>query len=231
MILKKCILNISFNILFCKIILLFIIIVLSNIKDDWNNNSFELNNFYENSLNKTINIGLVARAIKNGGSERSASLICHYFSKVKIFKLFLFTLQDKEKNEFYIDENIERIVVKQNLIKAINQTKIDILLYQLYDYKQVYELNKLKHIKIIIINRSCFLHWIYYDGYNFFKTYYKMYKNAEYSISLVPFENDYLFRKWGVNSILISNFIPYEYNKIIPSDLSCNLIIKLKDLI
>ena len=227
MILKKCILKISFNILFCKIILLFIIIVLSNIKDDWNNNSFELNNFYENSLNKTINIGLVARAIKNGGSERSASLICHYFSKVKIFKLFLFTLQDKEKNEFYIDENIERIVVKQNLIKAINQTKIDILLYQLYDYKQVYELNKLKHIKIIIINRSCFLHWIYYDGYNFFKTYYKMYKNAEYSISLVPFENDYLFRKWGVNSILISNFIPYEYNKIIPSDLSCNLILML----
>jgi glycosyltransferase involved in cell wall biosynthesis len=54
-----------------------------------------------------------------------------------------------------------------------------------------------------------------------------MYKNAEYSISLVPFENDYLFRKWGVNSILISNFIPYEYNKIIPSDLSCNLILML----
>ena len=54
-----------------------------------------------------------------------------------------------------------------------------------------------------------------------------MYKNAEYSISLVPFENDYLFRKWGVNSILISNFIPYEYNKIIPSDLSCNLILMI----
>jgi hypothetical protein len=56
--------------------------------------------------------------MKNGGSERSASLICHYFNKVKIFKLFLFTLKDKEENEYYIDENIERIVVKQNLIKS-----------------------------------------------------------------------------------------------------------------
>ena len=54
-----------------------------------------------------------------------------------------------------------------------------------------------------------------------------MYKNAEYSISLVPFENDYLFRKWGVNSILISNFIPYEYNEITPSDLSSNLILMI----
>ena len=228
MILKKCKLNISFNKLLFKIIILFIIIkFLFNIREDWNNNSFGFNNFYENSLNKTINIGLVSRSIKNGGSERSASLICHYFNKVKIFKLFLFTLHDKEKNEFHIDENIERIVIKHNLIEVINQTKIDILLYQLYDVRQAYELNKLKYIKVIIINRSCFLHWIYYDGYNFFKTYYKMYKNAEYSISLVPFENDYLFRKWGVNSILISNFIPYEYNEITPSDLSSNLILMI----
>jgi glycosyltransferase involved in cell wall biosynthesis len=200
---------------------------LLNFKENWNNDNFEVNNFYENSLNKTINIGLVSRSIKNGGAERSASLICHYFNKIRIFKLFLFTLQDKQKNEFYIDENIERIVVKQDLIKVINQTKIDILLYQLYDDREIYELNKLKHIKIIIINRSCFLHWIYYDYYNIFKTYYKIYKNAEYAISLVPFENDYLFRKWGVNSILISNFIAYEYNNITPSDLSSNLILMI----
>ena len=102
-----------------------------------------------------------------------------------------------------------------------------LLLYQLYFYKQISELNKIKHLKIILINHSCFLHWIYYKKYYFFKTYYRIYKNAEYSISLVPFENDYLFRKWGINSILISNFIPYEYNKITPSNLSSNIILMI----
>jgi len=82
-------------------------------------------------------------------------------------------------------------------------------------------------LKIILINRSCFLHWIYYKKYYFFRTYYRIYKNAEYSISLVPFENDYLFTKWGINSILISNFIPYEYNKITPSNLSSNIILMI----
>ena len=228
MILKKCQLNFSFNKLFRKIFIIFILIIcLFSYKENWNNNNYELNNFYEKSLNKTINIGLVSNSLKNGGRERSASLICNHFSKIKKFKLFLFTLREKENNEFYINENIERIVVKQNLITVINQTKIDILLYQIYNYRQIYELIKLKHIKVIIINRSCFLHWIYYDSYNIFKTYYRMYKNSEYTISLVPFENDYLFRKWGINSVLISNFITYEYNDITPSDLSSNLILMI----
>ena len=54
-----------------------------------------------------------------------------------------------------------------------------------------------------------------------------MYKNSDYTISLVPFENDYLFSKWGINSILISNFIPYEYYDIKPSDLSSNTILMI----
>ena len=228
MILKKCQLNFFFNKLFWKIFIIFILIIcLFSYKENWNNNNYELNNFYEKSLNKTINIGLVSNSLKNGGRERSASLICNHFSKIKKFKLFLFTLREKENNEFYINENIERIVVKQNLITVINQTKIDILLYQIYNYRQIYELIKLKHIKVIIINRSCFLHWIYYDSYNIFKTYYRMCENSECTVSLVPFENDYLFRKWGINSVLISNFITYEYNDITPSDLSSNLILMI----
>jgi glycosyltransferase involved in cell wall biosynthesis len=188
---------------------------------------FKPDNFNEFFLNNKINIGLVALSIKNGGAERSASLISYYFNKVKIFNFFLFTLKAKEKNEYTINNSIERIIVKNNLIKLIKKKKIDILLYQLYNYKQIYKLNKIKHLKIILINRSCFLHWIYYKKYNFFKNYYRIYKNAEYSISLVPFENDYLFRKWGINSILISNFIPYEYNRITPSSLSSNIILMI----
>jgi len=178
-------------------------------------------------LNKKINIGLVSYSLKNGGVERTTSLMCYYFNKVKIFKLILFTFKEKEKNEYAIDDNIERVIVRDNLAELIKKKKIDILLYQLYFYKQISELNKIKHLKIILINHSCFLHWIYYKKYYFFKTYYRIYKNAEYSISLVPFENDYLFRKWGINSILISNFIPYEYNKITPSNLSSNIILMI----
>ena len=89
------------------------------------------------------------------------------------------------------------------------------------------DIKRLKNLKTIIINRSCYLHWIYYNKYYFFNTYYRILQNSEYIISLLPFENDYLFRKWGINSILISNFIPYEYNKIIPSDLSSNIILMI----
>ena len=96
-----------------------------------------------NSFIKKINIGLVAHSIKNGGAERSTSLICYYFNKVKIFKIFLLTLKRKEKNEYAIDDNIKRIVIKNNLINIIKKKKIDILLYQLYSYNEIYELNKL----------------------------------------------------------------------------------------
>ena len=44
---------------------------------------------------------------------------------------------------------------------------------------------------------------------------------------VIPFENDYLFRKWGINSILMANFIPYKYNNTTPSDLSSNIILMI----
>jgi glycosyltransferase involved in cell wall biosynthesis len=137
------------------------------------------------------------------------------------------TLTRKEKNEYAIDGNIKRIMIKNNLIEIIKKKKIDILLYQTYDYNQINELNKIKDLKIILINRSCFLHWIYYNRYDFFRNYYKIYKKADYAISLIPFENDYLFRKWGINSILMPNFIPYKHNKIVPSSLSSNIILMI----
>ena len=35
-----------------------------------------------NSLIKIIKVGLVANSIKNGGAERSVSLICYYFKNI-----------------------------------------------------------------------------------------------------------------------------------------------------
>ena len=137
------------------------------------------------------------------------------------------TLKRKEKNEYAIDGNIKRIIVRNNLIEIIKKKKIEILLYQTYNYSQIYELNKIKDLKIILINRSCFLHWIYYNRYDYFRNYYKAYKKADYAISLIPFENDYLFRKWGINSILMPNFIPYKYNETVPSSLLSNIILMI----
>ena len=85
----------------------------------------------------------------------------------------------------------------------------------------------MKEIKIIFINRSCFLHWIYYKWPTILKHLYKIYQKAKYIISLIPFENDYLFRKWGINSILMNNFIPYNFNSIVPSDLSSKRILMI----
>ena len=40
-------------------------------------------------------------------------------------------------------------------------------------------------------------------------------------------ENDYLFKKWGINSILIDNTLTFEYDSFIPSDLSQNNIVMI----
>jgi hypothetical protein len=212
---------------FFKIFLIIIIVLSFELNKIINYYTYNIDNFYKNSLNIKINIGIVSKSIKNGGIERAAALILYYFNKVKIFKLFLFTLFGKQDNEYFIDNNIERITFKNNLIGLIVQKKIDILIYQLYNYKEINELNKIKNLKVVLINNSCFLFWIYSNGFYYFKTYYEAYKNSQYTISLVPFENDYLFKKWGINSILIKNFIQYEYYDIVPSDLSSDIILMI----
>ena len=87
-------------------------------------------------------------------------------------------------------------------------------------------LNSLKNIKIIFYIHQCFLFWIYSDLFHF-KSLYKVYQKSKYVISIVPFENDYLFRKWGINSIKMYNFISFEFNSVIPSDLSSNNILMI----
>jgi glycosyltransferase involved in cell wall biosynthesis len=62
---------------------------------------------------------------------------------------------------------------------------------------------------------------------NFIPQLYGIYKNAKYVISLIPFENDFLFKKWGINSILMNNFVTYQYDDITPSDLTTKNIIMI----
>ena len=52
--------------------------------------------------------------------------------------------------------------------------------------------------------------------------------NSKYIVSLIPLENDFIFLKWGItSSILMDNFITYEYEAVIPSDLTSNNIIMI----
>jgi len=137
----------------------------------------------------------------------------------------------KNKNEFQINNRVKRIVIndvynlKINLIKY----KINVFVYQDYNFKIMEMLNNIKEVKTIIYNHSCFLIWIYLNRITFLKRLYNTYKKMKYIISLIPFENDYLFKKWGINSILMNNLITYNYkiDKIIPSDLSSKKILMI----
>lgn len=184
-------------------------------------------NYNYDYLNNKIRIGIVSQSLKNGGSERQTSLLLHYFNKVKNFELFLFTFKGKEKDEYKINNNTHRIIIKNNLNKLLIENNIDILIYQLYNKNEMKDFSKLNKTKIIFINRSCFLHWIYYNKTFVYKEIYNIYKKSKYIISLIPFENEYLFKKWGINSILMNNFIPYIYESIVPSDLSSKTIIMI----
>jgi glycosyltransferase involved in cell wall biosynthesis len=81
-------------------------------------------------------------------------------------------------------------------------------------------------MKIIFYTHSSTFDWIYLN-YTTFKTIYKEYLNSRYLVSLVPFENDYIFRKWGIKSILFDNFITFDYNSVIQSDLSSKIILMI----
>jgi hypothetical protein len=173
-------------------------------------NNFNLS--FINKINKKIKIAVYAFGIKNGGRARVTSLLINYFTKIKIFELFLFTIKEKEDNEYIIPRDIPRIIIKKNIIKIIKKKKIEILIYQLSFYDEIQLLNNLKNIKIIFYTHLSIFDWIY-GNYSIFKNLYKNYKNAKYVISIVPFENDYIFKKWGINSILMDNFITYNYKR------------------
>ena len=154
------------------------------------------------------------------------TILINYFYKINIFNIYLFTRKYKEENEYKIPDNIKRYYVNHNIIKIIKRNKIDVLIYQLNYYEEIKILNKLKNIKIIFYQHSSFFYELY-SNYTLFISLYKEYKNSKYIVSIINFENDYLFSKWGINSILMNNFVTYEFDLIIPSDLSSKIILMI----
>ena len=227
--------------IFEKLLFLAILVIIGLINPKVIPYNFELNQQYSkiqtnfnltfnNLLNKKINIAIYYTSIKNGGIERLTALLIDYINNITIFNAFLLTKKGIEENEYPISKNIKRININGrsgNLLKIVKREKIDILIYHFYYHVEMISLNKLNNIKIIYYNHSCFLIWIYALFYYYFQTTYEVYRKSKYIISLVPFESDYLLKKWGINSILMSNFITYEYNLIIPSDLSSKTILMI----
>ena len=190
-------------------------------------------NFNITLNNKKINkikIGTFTYYLENGGRSRITTFLLNYLYKSKFFNLYLFTSKKKDNNEYFIEKNINRILIYDytinNLIKYILKKRIHIFIYQFSYSNEINALNQLKKVKIIIYLHQSIFYWIY-SNYTTFKSIYKSYKESKYVISLIHLENDYIFKKWGIKSIFMNNFITYQYNSSIPVDLSSKTILMI----
>jgi hypothetical protein len=213
-------------ILLIKLYRIFIEEYIFEIKNNYIKAQNELNLNFNNKIKYKIRIAIYAYTLKNGGRARVTSLLLNYFNKIKIFNLYLFTKKYKEDNEYLIPNNIKRIHITNNLIHEIKKFKIDILIYQLSFSNEIKLLNNLVNVKVLFYQHLGIFDWIY-GNYSIFKSLYREYINSKYVINIIPFENDYLFKKWGINSILMNNFITYNFNKIIPSNLFSDRILMI----
>ena len=185
--------------------------------------------YYIHSINK-IRVAFYCTSFKYGGVERVTSILLNYLSKKKHFILYLITYTQILSDEYSLPSNIKRISLsnhKKNLFKEIKKEEIDILIYNFYEIKEIKRLNKLKKTKVIYYNHSSYFLWLFQHIYNFEQSVYKEYKNCKYVLSLIPLENDYLFKIWGIKSVFINNPSTYEYDSIIPSNLSKKNIIMI----
>ena len=158
------------------------------------------------------------------------ALLVNYLSKEKYFTIYLITISNILNEEYPIPNNTKRISLSEekiSIFEVIEREHLDILIYNFYIKGDMDKLNKLNTTKVIFYNHSSFLFWIYFGLNQLRQSLYQTYQNCKYVISLIPVENDYLFKKWGINSILMSNPSSFEYNSVTPSDLSNKNIIMI----
>ena len=176
-----------------------------------------------NLVKKKLRIAVYTFTISGGGRARMTTLLLNYLHKIKIFKLYLFT-KYKKKNEFIIPNDTKRVLVKKNLVKKIEKYKIDIFIHQLFNIREIKQLNELQNTKVIFY-LHCSIFTFIYSNINYFKKVYNEFKKSKYVINIIPYENDYLFKRWGIRSFYLDNFVTYDYDFVIPSDLSEKIIL------
>ena len=194
---------------------------------EFNNSNNNLKSSFNFKIKYKIKIATYTYFLENGGRARITSFLFNYLQTIKIFSLYLFTNKIKADNEYFIHENVKRILIKKytinNLIRKILKKRINIFIYQFSQNHEINALDKLKNIRIINYQHQSAFFWIY-ANFTVFKYLYKSYKNSKYIISLIHIENDYLFEKWGIKSIFMNNFVTYAYNSTIPINLSSKTI-------
>ena len=186
----------------------------------------EFNISFINTIKYKINIGIYAFGIKNGGRARTTSLLINYFNNINIFNLYIFTRRLKEDDEYKIPYNTKRILVKDDLINKIKKKKLDILIYQLSLHNEIKLLNDLNVVKVIFYQHLGIFDWIY-GNYSIFKSIYRDYIYSKYVVNIIPYENDYLFKKWGIRSIFMNNFMTYNFTNVIGSSISSKTILMI----
>ena len=217
----------------CLKVIIFLLIIfirysrylLFNDKENFNQKySTILKTFDYNLIKKKLRIAVYTLSISGGGRARITSLLLNYLHKIKIFKLYLFTNYCKQKNEFIIPNDTKRVLVKNNLVKNIEKYKINIFIHQLCDIREIKQLNELQNTKVIFY-LHCSIFTFIYSSINYFKKVYNEFKKSKYVINIIPYENDYLFKRWGIRSFYLDNFVTYDYDFVIPSDLSEKIIL------
>ena len=191
-------------------------------------NSIIIKSQSHKNLNQPIKVAYYCHSIKYGGVERIIALLINKLSNIKLFKQYLITNLKRQEGEYMIANNTIRLSLTEqnmNILEMIQKEQIDILIYNFYKKKEMFELIKLNKTKTIFFDHSSIFFWIYRGEINFNYSFYSLYKKAKYVISLIPFENNFLFKKWGINSILMDNLNTYEYDSVFPSDLKGNNII------
>ena len=221
----------------CIVIKLLIIILIVLIIIKYFNNKFDLNKYifnYQKELSITfpfkirnkIRLGIYTFCMKNGGRARIATMLINFLYKFKLFNIYLYTQKNKENAEYKYPQIIKRIVINNNNITKIFKNNIDILIFHLNGYKAIKTFNNYNKIKVIYYIHNSIFKFLYLND-TYFRLLYKEYTKSNYIISLISFENDFLFKKWGINSILMDSFITYNYKRIIPSDVSSKIILMI----
>ena len=177
-----------------------------------------------------IKVAFYYRKMNYGGVERVLSLLLNLLSNEKTLSMYLITLEGISENEYPTPKNINRICLsdqKINLFQAIKKEHIDIIIYNGYEIDIITKLNDLEKTKVIAYDHSSYFYWLLYERLNIENTMFITYKKCNCVISLIPLENDYLLKKWGINSVFMDNPFTFDYNLVAPSNLSQHNIVMI----
>ena len=191
------------------------------------------NGLSSEDMKTKVRLALYIHSLSTGEMEKLISILLNYLSNQSIFEIYLFINKDC-KIEYKINQKIHKIKINihstQILRYKLIEYNIELFLYlfnNIKDIKMLNKLNELKDIRTIFINYSGFLYRVYNDDSYSFNTLYEAYKESKFTVSFIPFENELLFKNWGIDSIFMDVPLKFFYNNTFPSDLSSKTILMM----